>query len=85
MGELVESGAVTRRDDRTWVVLGAHPDAIRNRRLAAAWPSVPGRPDRRRYQRAPVRARQSASNASNAIRNGGGWMAMPPTTAGSAG
>ena len=36
MGELVKSGAVTRRDDRTWVLLGAPPDAIRHHRLAAA-------------------------------------------------
>jgi hypothetical protein len=36
MGELVKSGAVSRRDDRTWVLLGSPPDAIRHHRLAAA-------------------------------------------------
>ena len=36
MGELVKSGAVARRDDRTWVLLGSPPEAIRHHRLAAA-------------------------------------------------
>jgi CRP/FNR family transcriptional regulator, cyclic AMP receptor protein len=36
MGELVKSGAVIRRDDRTWVLLGPPPDAIRHHKLAAA-------------------------------------------------
>jgi CRP-like cAMP-binding protein len=35
MGELVRSGAVSRRDDRAWVLHGSPPAELRHHRLAA--------------------------------------------------
>lgn len=36
MGELTKSGAVSRREDRTWVLHGSPPTQLRHHRLAAA-------------------------------------------------
>ena len=36
MGELTRSGLVTRREDRSWVLHGGPPEALRHHRLVAA-------------------------------------------------
>jgi CRP/FNR family cyclic AMP-dependent transcriptional regulator len=36
MGDLVRDGAIARRDDGHWVLLGQPPERLRHHRLAAA-------------------------------------------------
>jgi CRP/FNR family transcriptional regulator, cyclic AMP receptor protein len=36
VGDLTRRGAISRRDDRTWILHGAPPDELRHHRLAAA-------------------------------------------------
>jgi hypothetical protein len=36
MGDLVRSGAVSRGEDRMWVLHGSPPDELRHHRLVAA-------------------------------------------------
>ena len=36
MGELVRSGDLSRRADRTWLLHGAPPETLRHHKLAAA-------------------------------------------------